>query len=87
VYLEDTPKNLRILAQSSQQGDVAGMVAPAHSLKSTSANLGAMALSDIAKKIETMARTSTLSDPISMAKQAIAEFERAAAELKALIGA
>jgi CheY-like chemotaxis protein/HPt (histidine-containing phosphotransfer) domain-containing protein len=86
VYLEDTPKNLRILAQSSQQGDVAGMVAPAHSLKSTSANLGAMALSDVAKKIETMARTNTLTDPVSIAKQAIAEFERAAAELKALIG-
>ena len=85
VYLEDTPKNIKILAQSAQRGQVEGMIAPAHSLKSTSANLGAIVLSDLAKKIEHGARNGTLTDPISDAKNVIAEFERAAVALKALI--
>jgi signal transduction histidine kinase/CheY-like chemotaxis protein/HPt (histidine-containing phosphotransfer) domain-containing protein len=85
VYLEDTPKNLRILAEAAKRGDTDGMVAPAHSLKSTSANLGANRLSDLAKKIETNSRMSTLVDPIGDAKAVIAEFERAASELRALV--
>ena len=85
VYLEDTPKNIKILAQSAQRGQVEGMIAPAHSLKSTSANLGAIVLSDLAKKIEHGARNGTLTDPISDAKNVIAEFERASETLRALI--
>ena len=85
VYLEDTPKNIKILAQSAQRGQVEGMIAPAHSLKSTSANLGAIVLSDLAKKIEHGARSGTLTDPVRDAKNVIAEFERASETLKALI--
>ena len=85
VYLEDTPKNIKILAQSAQRGQVEGMIAPAHSLKSTSANLGALVLSDLAKKIEHGARSGTLTDPISDAKNVINEFERASESLKALL--
>jgi HPt (histidine-containing phosphotransfer) domain-containing protein len=84
VYLEDTPKNLKILAEAAKRGTTDAMVAPAHSLKSTSANLGALGLSEIAKKIEHGARSNLLVDPIADAKQAIAEFERAATELKML---
>ena len=85
VYLEDTPKNIKILAQSAQRGQVEGMIAPAHSLKSTSANLGAIVLSDLAKKIEHGARSGTLTDPISDARNVINEFERASESLKALL--
>ena len=85
VYLEDTPNNIKILAQSAQRGQVEGMIAPAHSLKSTSANLGAIVLSDLAKKIEHGARSGTLTDPVRDAKNVIAEFERASETLKALI--
>ena len=85
VYLEDTPKNIKILAQSAQRGQVEGMIAPAHSLKSTSANLGAIVLSDLAKKIEHGARSGTLTDPVGDARSIIVEFERAAQSLKALI--
>ena len=85
VYLEDTPKNIKILAQSAQRGQVEGMIAPAHSLKSTSANLGAIVLSDLAKKIEHGARSGTLTDPVGDAKNVIIEFERASEALKALI--
>jgi signal transduction histidine kinase/CheY-like chemotaxis protein/HPt (histidine-containing phosphotransfer) domain-containing protein len=85
VYLEDTPKNLQALTAAAERGDVQGMIAPAHSLKSTSANLGAMALSDVAKLIEHGARSATLRDSSGMARQAGIEFRRAADELQRLL--
>ena len=85
VYLEDTPKNLGILVAAAERGDVQAMIAPAHSLKSTSANLGAMALSDVAKLIEHGARAGTLRDSLGMARQAGTEFRRAAEELQRLL--
>lgn len=85
VYLEDTPKNLRVLAEAAKRGNSEAMVAPAHSLKSTSANLGALALADIAKRIEHGGRSNLLVDPIAEAKAAIAEFERVSVELRALL--
>ena len=87
VYLEDTPKNLQILNSAAERGDVQAMIAPAHSLKSTSANLGAMALSDLAKLIEHGARSGTLRDTAGMARQASIEFRRAADELQRLLTA
>jgi signal transduction histidine kinase/CheY-like chemotaxis protein/HPt (histidine-containing phosphotransfer) domain-containing protein len=85
VYLEDTPKNLKLLDLAAERGDTQGMIAPAHSLKSTSANLGAMALSDLAKLIEHGARSGTLRDLTGMARQAGVEFRRAAEELERLL--
>ncbi len=85
VYLEDTPKNLNLLSAAADRGDVQAMIAPAHSLKSTSANLGAMALSDVAKLIEHGARAGTLRDSGGMARQAGIEFRRAADELQRLL--
>lgn len=85
VYLEDTPKNLQILLTAAERGDVQAMIAPAHSLKSTSANLGAMALSDLAKLVEHGARAGTLRDSLGMARQAGVEFRRAAEELQRLL--
>ncbi len=85
VYLEDTPTNLKILNGAAERGDVQAMIAPAHSLKSTSANLGAMALSDVAKLIEHGARAGTLRDTVGMARQASIEFRRAAEELQRLL--
>ncbi|MCB1606404.1 MAG: response regulator [Xanthomonadales bacterium] len=85
VYLEDTPKNLKALNQAAENGDIAAMVAPAHSLKSTSANLGAMALSELAKQIEHGARQHALPDPLGLARAASVEFKRASDELEALL--
>ena len=85
VYLEDTPKNLKILSDAADRGDVQAMIAPAHSLKSTSANLGAMALSEIAKQIEHGARGPGLPDPVGISRNAQIEFQRTAQELKVIM--
>ena len=86
VYLEDTPGSLAILERAAQTGDVEGLVGPAHSLKSTSANLGALALSEMARKIEHGARSKSLEgEPVLLVAELAAEFQRVAAELRRVV--
>jgi signal transduction histidine kinase/CheY-like chemotaxis protein len=88
VYLEDAPRLLAQLREAALADDVAGLVAPAHSLKSSSANLGAARLSDQARMIEHGARLKTLAPPLLPAVERIeAEFDRVRRELSALIDA
>jgi hypothetical protein len=47
--------------------------------------LGAIVLSDMAKKIEQGARQGALKDPQTLARHAVAEFDRVAKELHQLI--
>ncbi len=82
VFLEDAPKSLAKLEVAAARGEVDAMVGPAHSLKSTSANLGAMELSAQAKHIEFGARQRTLQDLPALVAALTAEFRRAEAELK-----
>jgi signal transduction histidine kinase/CheY-like chemotaxis protein/HPt (histidine-containing phosphotransfer) domain-containing protein len=87
VYLEDTPKSLAALARAAAGGGMEGLVGPAHSLKSTSANLGALALSEMAKGIEQGARQGRLAaEPAILVAEAEAEFRRVAEELGRLPG-
>jgi signal transduction histidine kinase/CheY-like chemotaxis protein/HPt (histidine-containing phosphotransfer) domain-containing protein len=88
VYLEDTPKSLSILERAAGEASLEGLVAPAHSLKSTSANLGALGLSEMAKRIEHGSRMGKLpADPILLVAEAQAEFRRVADELRRIIAA
>ena len=87
VYLEDTPKALAALEQAANRGSVEGLIAPSHSLKSTSANLGATGLSELAKRLEHGARAGSLN--ASEAQVIVGEikrnFQRVMAELNALL--
>ncbi len=87
VYLEDTPKAINALEQAATRGSVEGLIAPSHSLKSTSANLGAMGLSELAKRVEHGARAGTLN--ANEAPILVAEikrgFQRVTHELNALL--
>jgi signal transduction histidine kinase/CheY-like chemotaxis protein/HPt (histidine-containing phosphotransfer) domain-containing protein len=88
VYLEDTPRSLAQLERAAAEGGTEGLVAPAHSLKSTSANLGALGLSELAKRIEHGARAGSLpGDPAALVAAAQAEFRRVSEELRRIIGA
>ncbi len=82
VFLDDAPRAIAKLAASAAAGDTAAMAAPAHTLKSTSANLGAMALSAAARHIEQSARQNQLRDPVERVAVLDAEFRRAQAELQ-----
>lgn len=84
VFLEDAPSHLDQLEQAASNGDIAGLIAPAHTLKSASANLGALLLSSQAKRIELSARQRTLENPraaVAALREAWRGAERALREL------
>mgnify|MGYP002147647703 CR=1 FL=1 len=85
IYLEDSPKLIHQIQIALDNRDCQALVAPAHTLKSSSANLGAMALSDIAKNIEKSARSGDINTPLQAGAGITAEFERVQAALAALI--
>ena len=74
VFLEDAPRSIARLRQAAEGGEVDLMVGPAHTLKSTSANLGAMELSAIAKLIEYGARQKNLDDLLTRVAQLEQEY-------------
>ena len=86
VYLEDTPKSIALLEKAASAADNQGLIAPAHSLKSTSANLGALSLSELAKRLEHGARSGDLGNEAPMLVAELAHtFVRVHAELQSLL--
>ena len=85
VFLEDTPRTLERLQAAADIGDTASLVAAAHSLKSTSANLGALDMSELARQIEHGGRAATLAQPQLLVARLVAEFLRVESALRALL--
>jgi HPt (histidine-containing phosphotransfer) domain-containing protein len=85
MFFEDAPEHIRKLQGALAANDIPGMVAPAHTLKSSSANLGAMALSAIAKRIEHGARSGNLEKPALAILMIENEFRRARTALSQLL--
>ncbi|WCE02765.1 ATP-binding protein [Pseudoxanthomonas sp. JBR18] len=86
VFLEDAPRLISELEAASAVPDLQAMRAAAHSLKSSSANMGALALSAAAKRIELGAREQRLDRPAVAVALVIAEFARARVALQAYLG-
>ena len=74
AYLLDTPDLIDAMEAAAASHDADGLVNPAHSLKSTSANFGAMKLSRLAEKIELRARSGDVAGAPRMVERANAEF-------------
>jgi two-component system sensor histidine kinase/response regulator len=55
-YIEDVENYLIEMKEAIQKQDLESLIRPAHTIKSTSKRMGAMALSDLARDIERMAR-------------------------------
>jgi HPt (histidine-containing phosphotransfer) domain-containing protein len=85
IFLEDTPERIAELDQSLAAGDAAKFTRAAHSIKGSSANLGAMALRAVAEKLEHQSRTSGLVNVGSLVADVKTEFARAQAELAKLV--
>ncbi len=60
IYKQDTPQRLASLRHALAQGDVEALRREAHTLKSSSAQLGATAMSDMAKEMEALARAGSV---------------------------
>ena len=84
LFLADAPALINQLEAAAAAEDIPAMVAPAHTLKSSSANLGAMALSASAKRIELGARTGKLPRPTIAVVLLETEFRKAQTALQRL---
>ncbi len=83
VFLEDTPRLISALESAAAGPDYGALRDAAHSLKSSSANLGAMSLSAAASRIETGARQQSLERPAVAVALVANEFLRAKQILRA----
>jgi HPt (histidine-containing phosphotransfer) domain-containing protein len=77
VFLDDAPRQIAALEEASTGPDLDALREHAHSLKSASANLGAMQLSAAAKRVELAARTGNLDRPAVEVARIAWEFARA----------
>jgi len=81
-YLNDAPILLQAIHTAVAQEDVAGLERAAHALKSSSATLGAIPLSEFCKELEAMGRVGTIQDGLERASQLEAEYVRVKAILQ-----
>ncbi len=81
AYLEDTALFVQQMQDACARSDMDAMQIPAHSMKSSSANIGAMGLSTLARELEEQIRSG---NPVQVERRVTAlaeEFERVSLEL------
>jgi HPt (histidine-containing phosphotransfer) domain-containing protein len=76
IYLESSPKLMQTIRHSITLGDAAAMQEGAHSLKSTSGNLGATMLVELCKELEAMGRAGTTDNAILLLPLLEDEYDR-----------
>jgi HPt (histidine-containing phosphotransfer) domain-containing protein len=82
IYIEDTPKRIADLKSSMAAGDVALFTRSAHTIKGSSANVGAFVLKGVAERMESLSRREGLKGMPTLVADCEAEFARAAEELR-----
>ena len=86
AYLEDTPRLIAQLERAAVDNDPIALRVAAHTLKSSSANVGATTLSDAARDLEHGARDGTLTQPANAVAGIVGEFARVRAALLSQLG-
>jgi signal transduction histidine kinase/DNA-binding response OmpR family regulator len=82
VFLEETPNLVQAIETAAARGDATAMQRSAHALKSSSASLGAMTLSQYCQNLEAMGRSNMLATASEVASQLEAEYKRVELELR-----
>ncbi len=84
-YLEDAPKYLENIANAISQNNQSELRQASHTLKSSSATLGATNLAAICQELETLSRTSHTKDGLDKLPQLQAEYKQVEAALHLLV--
>lgn len=87
LFIKHAPEKLLAIEKAAVSGDAKGLQIAAHSLKSSSAYVGAMRLSAMCKELEQAGRSGALEGAKEKAESLKAEYERARSELEAVIKA
>lgn len=82
TYLEDGAAQVDALRVAAEAGDVAALVRPAHTLKSSSASIGATSLAEACRSLEADARADVVADAAARVDAIAAGFEAARAALR-----
>ncbi|ATQ78328.1 hybrid sensor histidine kinase/response regulator [Massilia violaceinigra] len=85
AYVGDTPQHLRTLRQAISGLDPGNLRKVAHSLKSSSANVGAETLAQMCKDMETLGRTDTTEGASGILTDMEREFQAVCHSLNALL--
>ena len=85
LFIKHSPGKVNAIMQSVENGDARGLHMAAHSLKSSSAYVGAMRLSALAKELELMGRSNSLDGAIELAQRLKTEFAQVMTVLEAEI--
>ena len=86
TYLNNSPELMEALQRAAEAGDVKALVASAHSLKSSSANMGATELTSLAGQVETAARLENLEVALSAYRKMPAVYIATCAALRFELG-
>ena len=87
LYLEDAPRLIAQLERAVVGNDPIALRVAAHTLKSSSANVGATTLSEAARDLEHGARDGTLAKPEALVARIVGEFTRVRTALQAKLPA
>lgn len=81
IYLTDTPPRLAALILAEEQSEAEALSFASHTLKSSSANIGALRLSIMAGELELLGRNDCLEEADVMISQITSEYEKVRSEL------
>jgi HPt (histidine-containing phosphotransfer) domain-containing protein len=84
-FFDDSPKQLVEMQHALEDRDAGRFRRAAHSLKSNSANFGALKLADSCKELEEMGKSATLDSEGNSLARAITEYEEVEQALKEVI--
>jgi len=82
IYLQQTPQLVSSIHQAIEQKDSNALLEAAHSLKSSSANLGAMQLFCLCRELESMGRENRICEAITLQAQLDQQVQRACQALQ-----
>ncbi len=85
LFIKHAPEKLLAIDVAVEKGDAKGVQVAAHSLKSSSAYVGAMRLSAMCKELEQAGRSGALEGAKEKSESLKAEYEQARNELEAVI--
>ena len=86
VYFDKTPELIEQMVVAAEAGDLDGVKASAHSLKSSSAYLGADGLSDKCRHIESAAANGDAASIVKLSHAIAAEYDAVVVELSGMLG-
>ncbi len=85
-FLSDSTERISILRSAANTIDAERLQATAHAMKGASANVGAMNMAEIARQLEILGRTSSVTGAIALIEAMESEFEHAKNEINAVMG-